>query len=126
MPTVAELLPDFRTEFPEYVSQSDAVVEKHLNNALLIHAICGGATIYLAAHLLTLSINDNVGTTGGSVDGGGIEREVTAERGRDINATYKSGTDRDSDSVYISTPYGRMYLRLRDACPGRKFSVRVT
>lgn len=127
--TAVELLPDFRSEFPEFDSVSDEIITKYLNNALMIHSICPGATIYLAAHLYALDQDSGIGSVPGPdnpVDGGGSAREVLADKGKEISTTFKSVSgSKDGDSFYSSTPYGRMYLRLRDSCPGRKFSVRV-
>lgn len=127
MTTAAELLPIFRDEFPEFDAVPDETILKYLNNALLIHAICPMATVYLAAHLYSLDQDSGIGSDPGPsnpVDGGGV-REVTSERAKNITATFKSQSDKGSDSFYTTTPYGRMYLVLRDACPGRGFSVRV-
>lgn len=123
--TAEQLLSVFREQFPEFDSKSDDDVILSLGNALLIHAICGMATVYLAAHLCTINAESGVGGSGGAVDGGGV-REKTSESAKTISASFaklaKDGTD---DSFYTSTPYGRMYLVLRNNCPGRKFSVRV-
>ena len=123
--TAAELLSEFREQFPEFNAKSDEVILRYLNNALLIHAICGMATIFLAAHLCTIDADSGVGGYGGSVDGGG-GRETVSETAKSVSASFakisKDGTD---DAFYTSTPYGRMYIVLRNNCPGRKFSVRV-
>lgn len=123
--TAAELLPVFREQFPEFDGKSDESVLLYLNNALLIHAICGMATVYLAAHLCTIDAETGVGGSGGKVDGGGA-RETVSETAKSVSASFaklaKDGTD---DAFYTTTPYGRMYIVLRNNCPGRKFSVRV-
>ncbi len=123
--TAAELLPDFREQFPEFDAMSDADVSKYLDNAILIHAICPMATVYLSSHLVTIDANTGIGGSGGSVDGGGI-REVISEGAKSISSSFsKLAEDGSKDAFYTNTAYGRMYIVLRDACPGKKFSVRV-
>ncbi len=123
--TAEELLPVFREQFPEFDSKTDETVLLYLNNAMLIHAICEMATVYLAAHLIVIDTYSGIGGSGGSVDGGG-SRETVSETAKSVSASFaqiaKDGTD---DSFYTSTPYGRMYIVLRNTCPGKKFSVRV-
>lgn len=123
--TSAELLPIFREQFPEFDLIIDAVVLKYLTTASVIHALCELATVHLAAHLITINAESGLGGTGASVDGGGSAREVLSDAGKSINASYKSVSEKDGDSFYAATAYGRMYIILRDACPGRGFSVRV-
>lgn len=123
--TAAELLPIFREQFPEFVAKTDDEVLLLLYNAILIHAICEMATVYLAAHLCVLNTDSGVGGSGGSVDGGGV-REKLSDTAKSISASFaKIAKDGSNDAFYTSTPYGRMYITLREACPGKKFSVRV-
>lgn len=126
--TAEELLPIFREQFPEYSALSDDYVLGYLNKALLIHAICPMATVYLSAHLIAIDQDSGIGSVDGPkfpVDSGGAAREVVSERGKNINTTFKSMAKKESDTFYTATPYGRMYITLRDACPGQGFSVRV-
>ena len=126
--TAEELLPIFRSEFPEYDSLSDDFVIGYLEKAMLIHAICPMATVYLAGHFIAVDQDSGIGSVEGPkypVDSGGAAREVVSERGKNINTTFKSMAKKESDTFYTSTPYGRMYLVLRNACPGQGFSVRV-
>lgn len=124
--TAAELLPVFRDQFPEYNAKADDEILKYLNNALIIHALCELATVYLAAHLITIDADSGIGGSGGGVDSGGAAREVLSESAKNISTSFKSmAKDGTDDSFYTSTPYGRMYVVLRNACPGRRFSVRV-
>ena len=123
--TAEQLLPVFREQFPEFSVKPDDEALKYLNNALRIHAICGMATVYLSAHLCTVNSDSGVGGSGGSVDAGGV-REKTSDSAKNISASFaKLAQDGTDDAFYTSTPYGRMYIVLRNNCPGRKFSVRV-
>jgi hypothetical protein len=124
--TAAELLPIFREQFPEFDTKSDDVILLLLENALFVHCICPMATVYLAAHVVTVDTDSGVGGSGGAVDGGGSAREVSSETAKSISTSFESMSKSDSgDSFYTATPYGRMYIILRDSCPGRRFSVRV-
>jgi len=126
MMLVSELLPIFREQFSEFDAKPDADVLVILANAIIVHCICPLATVYLAAHIVTVDTDSGVGGSGGAVDGGGSAREVSSETAKSISTSFESMSKSDSgDSFYTATPYGRMYVILRDACPGRRFSVRV-
>lgn len=123
--TAAELLIVFREQFPEFDAKTDGEITLLLDNAILIHAICEMATVYLTGHLCVVNTESGLGGTGGSVDGGG-SRETASESAKSVSASFKSmAQDGTDDSFYTSTPYGRMYIILRNACPGKRFSVRV-
>lgn len=122
--TAEELLPLFRAQFPEFDAKVDDAVVNTLNTALVIHAICELATIYLAAHICTIDADSGVGDTGGSVDAGGL-REKTSDSAKSISASFVSLATKDGDAFYTNTPYGRMYLVQRNSCAGKRFSVRV-
>lgn len=122
--TSAELLPLFRTQFPEFACKTDDQSLRAINSALVIHAICELATIYLAAHICTIDKDSGVGEGGGSVDAGGV-REKTSDAADKISASFVSLASKEGDAFYTNTPYGRMYITMRDACSGRRFSVRV-
>lgn len=122
--TAVELLPLFREQFPEFAAKTDDEALQLLNNALVIHAICEQATLYLAAHICTLNTASGVGSTGGSIDAGGV-REKVSETAKTISASFAKLAAKNGDAFYTNTPYGRMYITMRDACTGRRFSVRV-
>jgi hypothetical protein len=123
--TADELLPIFRDQFPEFNLKSDDEITLFLNNAIIIHAICEMATVYLAAHIYVINDESGVGGSGGSVDGGGA-RETASESAKSVSASFKSmAQDGTDDSFYTTNPYGRMYVILRNSCPGKRFSVRV-
>lgn len=123
--TAAELLPDFREQFPEFDVKTDDEVTLLLNKAILIHAICPMATVYLAAHFCVLDTSTGVGGSGGSVDAGGL-REKVSESGKSISSSFaKISQDGSGDALYTNSPYGRTYIMLRNHCPGAKFHVRV-
>ena len=125
--TPEELLPIFREEFPEFSEKSDALVEMFLEKALLVHALCQMATVYLAAHLCVTFAEAKAGEEGDGapIDSGGA-REMISETAKSIATTYQAMTEAGSpDTFYASTIYGRMYIVLRDSCAAKKFSVRV-
>ena len=123
MPTAAELLPDFRTRFPEFQSESDERVTLYLDDAIIIFSGCKTATQYLAAHLLTLDNANELGRSGGTVDGGSgesVSETVGAE-----SVSLMAQAERGSETFYSSTPYGRRFLALKKSCPRHVFSVFV-
>lgn len=116
--TAAELLPLFRTRYPEFASVSDDEVLIQLGDALCIAGSCGtSAILALAAHLLVLDKNQDDDT----IDGG--NGETTSESVGSVSVSMKSQADTGEEAFYTSTKYGRRYLILRRAC--RAFSVRV-
>ena len=124
--TPAELLPTYRTEFPEHSGKSDDYILSRLSMAINIHSICEAATLYLAAHYVTIDTAASLGETDGGapVDSGGL-REVLSESGKSISSSYSEISTKPGDSPFTSTLYGRYYLQFRDNCSGRRFSVRV-
>lgn len=123
MSTAADLLPDFRIRFQEFVSETNERVTLYLIDALTIFSGCKTATLYLAAHLLTLDNDAGVGGSGASVDGGG--GETTSETVGAESVSLMSQAERGSETFYTTTAYGRRYLALRNTCPARGFSVIV-
>lgn len=119
----------FREQFPEFSGVPDADIGKYIVLAEGIHTACPMATVYLAAHLLTVLTADNVGVAGSggaNVDGGGSAREVMSETANKVSTTFAGmSTGKAGDSYFTSTAYGRMYIVLRDSCVAGKFSVRV-
>lgn len=122
--TAVELLPEFRKQFPEFSCKTDDFILQSLASALVIHAICELATIYLAAHICTIDADSGIGGDGGSVDAGGV-REKTSDSADSISASFVTLASKEGDAFYTNTPYGRMYITMRNSCPGRRFSVRV-
>lgn len=125
--TTEELLPVFRREFPEFDAKSDDLIKMFIEKALLIHALCEMATVYLAAHFCVTFASLKAGEAGDGapIDAGGI-REVIGETAKSISTTYQSMTEAGSaDAWYITTLYGRVYVSLKNSCSAKKFSVRV-
>lgn len=122
-----ELLIKFRALFPEFQNVSDVVVLLYIEMAGKIFCACTTAQLYLAAHLLTLDdangVGQNGGSVGGSLDGG--NGEVTNERVGELEVTTKAMADKGADTYYTTTPYGRRYIVLRNACPAYVFSART-
>ena len=122
MATVAELLIDFDIRFPEFSGESEARKTLYIEDAICIFNCCDKAIIYLAAHLLTLDNASGAGSTGGDVDGGnGL---VSSEAVGSVNTSYANQAVAGSKDVYYeTTPYGRRYIQLRNACSGYRVSM---
>ncbi len=125
MSTAAELLPAFRVRFPEFDSETDERVTAFIDDALCIFALCEKATLYLAAHLLTLSNGTGVGVPGSSVPIDGGAGETTSESVGSLSVSVSTQSSNPEDVFYTSTAYGRQYLALKNACPAYRFSARV-
>ena len=120
MATIDQGLATFRADIPELATTSDADVRRWLTIAGDIYSATARGMAWLAAHLLT------VDAAGEANDGG--DRIVVSERVGDISRTYArgtqaAGTPNASDSFYMSTVYGRVYLQLRSHATAR--SIRV-
>ncbi len=123
--SVENLLPNFRTRFPELSGVSDDLVSVYIEDALCIFALCEKAVVYLAAHLCVLDRDQNVGVTDGDAgidDGLG---QIQSEKIGQKQAAYKHNAERDADTFYTSTPYGRKYLEFKRTCSSRAFKVRI-
>ncbi len=113
-----KLLGSFRNRFDELDSVSDETVTMYLEDALVIYAQSERAVIYLAAHLYVVDKGNDA-----SIDGGmGV---VTSDKTGKKQNTYKTQSERDADSFYEITSYGRKYLQFKRHDAGGKFRARV-
>ena len=120
-----QLLPDFRTRFPEFSGEVDARLLMYLGDACAVHSCSKKATQYLAAHFLTLDNETGAGIAdrGADVDDGdGI---VTSERVGAVATTFANNASANpKDGTYQTTAYGRRYIQFRNAAPGYRVSMR--
>ena len=121
--TAETLLPLFRARFPEFEAQMDAMLTMILTDAMAIFALSSSATLYLAAHLMALDIESELGSTGASVDGG--DGEIVSDSAGGKAGSFKPMADKGRDTFFTTTPYGRRYITLRNACPCYRISVRI-
>jgi hypothetical protein len=106
VPYVAPTVSDFKTRFPEFVSDADTRVQIFLDEASLhvdtswLEQDYQRAIMYLAAHLL-------LGERAAIATGGGVVQSESF--GGEISKTYKL----DDDATGLgSTVYGRRYREL--------------
>ena len=107
-PTVAE----FRAELVEFVEEEwpDAQVEMAIDVARDIHKSSARATIWCAAHLLSLWKSER-GSVVAKPDGGG--RLVSGETlGQRMQSYARAAKDEDEDVFFHRTTYGRVFLML--------------
>ncbi len=120
-----QLLPEFRTRFPEFDSVSDALVLLQLGDALSVFNCNDKATLFLAAHYLTLDTSSGVGVAG---PGGGVDEGlgvVASETVGKVSTSYKNASDINAkDAAYETTPYGRRFIQFRNSSPGYRISMR--
>lgn len=120
--SIEDLLADFRVRFPEFAADEDVRIIMYIEDAQSIFNCCDKAIIYLAAHLLTLDNASGAGSTGGEDDGGnGVVASETVGR---VSTSYVNQSAAGSKDVYYeTTPYGRRYIQLRNACAGYRVTM---
>ena len=114
---MTDSLATFRERFPEFSDLDDGRVRPMLEAAKEIHSLSIAATLYLAAHLITLDLKERAI---GVDEGAGV---VISESIGPKKVTYKTQAEREGEVFFARTPYGRMFLTLRR--PATAFSVRV-
>ena len=108
-PTITE----FRTQFPELSTITDAAITTNLTLAAHIHDISKLATLYLAAHLATIP-------TDGETPG-----EIVSEDIGPKSAEYSTQASEGDDAFFTRTEYGKRYLVLAKRVTSGPFRVRV-
>ena len=127
---------DFRTQFPEFTvaSYAEALVQRALDEALLIHSVRQLATLYCAAHILAVPGIGTGAERGGDLGGIAITGEVTSERAGPMASSYTSmaGSEGFNDSgrndhraFFTRTEYGRHFLVLEQRSARAGFGARV-
>lgn len=118
------MLADFRRLFSEFLTVDDAVVEEYIDLAKEIHNIRKSATLYCAAHLLSISQDDTSQPDFGAV-------EVIQETIGPKSVTYRSQlqaqsqTETTREAFFNTSRYGRIFLVLEKRTPSFAMPVRV-
>ena len=105
MATITADRAGFRGRFSEFVSRTDEDVDAALEFAKHIHTVRPLATLYLAAHALSLAASAQIG---GEV----IEDQVGA-----IRSKYMAQAQSGDEVFYTRTEYGRRFLVLEKRTP---------
>lgn len=118
-PASTALLPAFREQFPEFspANYTDEVVVEWLGVARDIHSLSSRATLYHAAHLLTL---DQAEPSTEVKDNAGV---LTSEGVGPKRATYLTQAESERDVFFARTKYGQIFLTLERRATA--FSARV-
>ena len=126
MSEAADLLEDFRAEFPEFnpTDWTDASAIRALDTALDIHRLSPKATIYCAAHNMAVRKSEISGTDVGAVDGGSglVNSKKLGEREVRFSQGLQGLTSKDTQRriEFARTSCGRTFLLLEDrATAGR-------
>lgn len=99
-----------REEVPALASVAEDVLSRALIVALEIHTLSPLATVYCAAHLVSLWADEDASTNPAGVDDrGGV---VIAETAGPIEAEYMPQAEGGHEVFFARTPYGRMFLML--------------
>ena len=114
----APTLDQVRQQFPEFSNQGEDVINNAIRDAYAIHRIRPQATLYLVAHIISLTI-DNVEQPDG---GQGI---ITKETLGPKTIDYKTmSSDADTLKVWCeATHYGRMFLVLYETSIQTKIAI---
>ena len=101
-------LDSFRTLFPEFAAVPDAQVDFAFEVANEITCASDNAKLFLCAHIVSLRVNEGVGSTGSEeTQGSGF---AVVQQVGDLRAEYVAPRPEDAD--FARTPYGRQYLAL--------------
>lgn len=103
----------FRANFNEFASTSDADVERAIDDAEQIHSIRLRAQLYCAAHILALEAED---------DAAG---EIQSEGVGPLRVSYMTQAERGRDAFFTATKYGRRFLALERRTPSVAIAARV-
>jgi hypothetical protein len=117
---------DFRVRFPEYsdiATYTDLTIQYWLDDACLhLSEDSWGecwrtASVYYAAHQLTLSLQRQAQAASGSIStsAAGAVTSSSAD-GLSISFGSPSTAGSNAESIYLSTPYGQQFLVLADEC----------
>ena len=107
----------FRARFPKFADIDDPDVENALDEALMIHDKRELATLYCAAHLLTLAIAEAAKKT--------PKGEVTMRRVGPMTAHYRTQALDGPKAFFTTTAYGRRFLNLEGRTPRALIGARV-
>jgi hypothetical protein len=112
----------FREIYPEFDDVPDDKVGYILSLAQEIHSCSVNAVYALTAHLLALASVEN---TGGTEIATNSVAAIKKSRVGRIATEYANMIGGDSvDSYYQTTPYGRLFLALKDAS-SKRLATRV-
>ena len=111
----------FRELYPEFNDVPDSDVEYALELAQELHRCSANAIYALTAHFLALS--QMQGQDGEDVATGVVKDVKKSKVGR-VATEYISMASNVEDSYYTTTPYGQLYLALRNSAL-KKFTARV-
>ena len=113
----------FRATFPEFNDGDypDPAITGWITQAKALHDVSGWATLFLAAHLITIARADGAGIH--ELDGG--DGEVSEETIGPKRVMYVTQAKKDGESFYTRSSYGRRFLELERRAAGRVMSARV-
>ena len=118
MRATVEMFRDKFATVTAFAALPDSDIQSALEEATDIHGARVVATLYVAAHLLTLSAD----TTAAGDSGAG---EVSVEQIGTERVEYKTMADAGWQTFFSTTSYGRRFLLLEQRTPGVAMSARV-
>lgn len=102
--------------YPEFSDVDNALIEYYISVAKEISSCSKNAVYALTAHFIALRMAETGDNSGGSVSTVGTVKKIKVGR---VETEYQTMSGGGSDSFYESTPYGKTYLALIDACKKR-------
>ena len=112
-------LKGFREQFPEFPTNKveDSAIERVLEEALELHSLSKRATLFCAAHLLTLETDRAAGLN--------RRGEIASGGAGPLRASYRTQADNGWEAFFTRTEYGRRFLILEQRTPGFAIGARV-
>jgi len=96
---------EFRDDFPEFSSSSDALVGRAIRLAYQLTDISREATLHCAAHIVAMASQQT-----GAADGGSAE--VVSEQIGSMMVTYRTMAMEGYETFFTQTAYGRLMIAL--------------
>lgn len=109
----------FQTFFPEFSGVDSARIDVFLDNAKLrvsekvFNTTYGLAVFFLAAHMLSSSINNTASGGAGTGNKGGVSSEKVGDLAISYGSSSSAGGGSGSSAQLTETSYGREYIQLR-------------
>ena len=100
---------EFRTQFPEFAGVADETIMAVLPEATAIHGRLKIATLFCAAHLITLNQNIAQGIT--------TSPEKTGAGAGSLSVSYMTQAESGREAFFTSTSYGQRFLNLEKRYP---------
>lgn len=125
--TIEQLRKKFREVFPEFNNIDDYRIDYYLRYSLIIFDKNIDGVLFLTAHNLSImqstNINNNEHEHGNSST---TLRAISSMSVEDKKIVYEKNYKKDEDSSYSTTPYGVMFLQIKNKYDVNNFCVMIS